>query len=88
MEGCDVHDVAAVLRLYFRELPSPVIPFSFYEPLMEIQRNKSLSREERVESIKRIILEIPPLNLPLLKYLIQFLHNVEEYSYVNRMTVS
>jgi len=88
MDNCDVHDVAAVLRLYFRELPSPVIPFSFYEPLMEIQRNAGLSLEERVNSIKRIILEIPPLNMPLLKYLIQFLQAVEEHSYINRMTVS
>lgn len=88
MASHGIHDVAAVLRIYFRELPDPVIPFSFYEPLMEIQRNATLTIEERIQSIKNIILTIPPTNTALLKYLIGFLQEVEAFSQINKMTVS
>jgi len=84
----DVHDVAAVLRVYFRELPVPVIPFEFYEPLMNVQRNADLSIDDRVQAIKKIIVTLPPTNTALLKYLVRFLQEVEAYSHINKMTVS
>jgi len=88
LEDLAVHDVAAVLRIYFRELPVPVIPFEYYEPLMEIQRDVNLEISVRVQSIKKIMEQLPPTNTALLKYLIQFLQEVEAFSHKNKMTVS
>ena len=31
----DVHTVASLLKLYLRELPEPVVPFTFYESYKE-----------------------------------------------------
>merc|ERR1712137_1209768 len=83
-----IHDIAAVLRIFFREMPEPVIPFEMYEPLMEVQRNADLERNKRVEAIRRIILGLSPSSTALLCYLIGFLQDIEEHSAVNKMTVS
>merc|ERR1712137_915746 len=80
--------IAAVLRIFFREMPEPVIPFEMYEPLMEVQRNADLERNKRVEAIRRIILGLSPSSTALLCYLIGFLQDIEEHSAVNKMTVS
>ena len=74
--------------MYLRELPNPVIPYSFYEPLMEIQRDANLPIVERVNAIQQIVAKIPISNTPLLQYLIRFLQDVEEFSHINKMTVS
>ena len=84
----NVHDVAAVLRVFFREMPEPVIPFEMYEPLMEVQRNVDLPIDSRVRAIKDIILGLSPSNAALLRFLVKFLQDIEEHSNVNKMTVS
>lgn len=83
----DVHDVAAVLRIFFRDLPEPLIPFSLYEPLLSIQRDENLTLDQRLRAIKGIIDKIPPVHSNVLNYLIKFLLDVEEYSDINKMTV-
>lgn len=85
---CNVHDVAAVLRIFFRELPEPVIPFNLYEPLLEVQRNAKIPIDERISLLRDILKNLPEEHLPLLKYLIRFLQDVEEQSEFNKMTVS
>ena len=84
----NVHDVAAVLRIFFREMPEPVIPFDMYEPLLEIQRDASIPLDERIQRIKNVLVNLPPAHVPMLRYLVQFLQDVEEQSEYNKMTVS
>lgn len=83
-----VHDVSAVFRNYFRELPEPLIPFELYEPLMKVQRDSSIPFDDRIKALKQVISKIPPENLPLLKYTINLLRYIEEYSDINKMTSS
>ena len=33
--NCDIHVVCGLLKLYLRELPDPLIPFSFFDPIIE-----------------------------------------------------
>ena len=88
MSPYDVHDVGAVLRVFFRDLPEPVIPFRLYEPLMEIQRDASITLDERSTRIQGILDQMPKPHIPLLRYLIAFLQDIEEQSDANKMTVS
>lgn len=30
-----MHEVATLLKMYFRELPEPVVPTAFYHPMLE-----------------------------------------------------
>jgi hypothetical protein len=36
-EKLDPHTVAGLLRLYFRELPNPLVPFEFYQALVDLE---------------------------------------------------
>ena len=87
LEDHNIHDITAILRIYFQELPEPVIPFDYYETLMEVQRNADLPIEERIARIKDVIDNIPQANSTLLKYIIEYLQKIEEHSTVNKMTV-
>lgn len=50
--------------------------------------DETLEMAVRVERIAEVLQRVPVSNLPLLKYLIQFLRRVEMNSSVNKMTVS
>jgi len=82
------HDVAEVLRGFFRDLPEPVIPFHLYEPLVKIQKDASLQLEDRIEELKSVIIRVPIIRMPLLKHLVKFLQDVEGHSETNKMTVA
>ena len=36
-EKIDGHTVAALLRLYFRELPAPLVPYGQYQELIDLE---------------------------------------------------
>lgn len=83
----DVHTVASLLKMYLRDLPSPLIPISFYDSVMHIiTRELDLFPDESVEKLAKIICTLPPASYNLLHYLCRFLHEVGQRSEVNRMT--
>ncbi len=82
----NTHDTAGVLKLFFRRLPEPLIPFDCYAPLLEkAKTSSSMSPAEFNEAISKIISCIPPSNLTLLRFLMDFLREVTTHSAVNRM---
>lgn len=46
----DVHTVASLLKLYLRELPEPVIPFSKYEDFLTCAQLLAKDEEEVYEA--------------------------------------
>ncbi|XP_071385502.1 rho GTPase-activating protein 24 isoform X2 [Centroberyx affinis] len=83
----DVHTVASLMKLYLRELPEPVIPFSKYEEFLAC--TKLLSKDDGVgmKELRRLVESLPPVNYNLLKYICRFLDEVQSYSGVNKMSV-
>lgn len=83
----DVHSVASLLKSYLRELPSPLIPITFYDPVMHIiTRELDLFPEESVVKLANVISTLPAPYYDLLRYVCRFLHEVGQRSEVNRMT--
>uniref|UniRef100_A0A4W5LLP2 Rho GTPase activating protein 22 n=1 Tax=Hucho hucho TaxID=62062 RepID=A0A4W5LLP2_9TELE len=68
----DVHTVASLLKLYLRELPEPVVPFSKYEDFL---------------SCFLSLINLPPANYNLLKYICKFLDEVQSHAIKNKMSV-
>ncbi|KAI8854525.1 hypothetical protein BC829DRAFT_439219 [Chytridium lagenaria] len=56
-EDTDINVVAGLLKLYFRELPNPLIPFEFYEPI--IKAAKIDDYNERLIQFKNLIQALP-----------------------------
>ncbi|XP_017777488.1 PREDICTED: serine/arginine repetitive matrix protein 1-like isoform X2 [Nicrophorus vespilloides] len=74
-------DVASVLKTFFRELPEPLIPFSFHELFLRCM----LLSEHQIEAVLLSCLLIPMEHLNTLAYFMQFLFRVSEYSPFNKM---
>lgn len=80
----DFHLAAVILKTFLRELKEPLMTFDLFEDIVDFQR---LSKEERAQMVKMVILErLPEDNYILLKYLIQFLAKVQDRSDMNKMT--
>ncbi|XP_018431699.1 PREDICTED: rho GTPase-activating protein 24 isoform X4 [Nanorana parkeri] len=83
----DVHTVASLLKLYLRELPEPVIPYSKYEDFLSCAKQLSKEEESGMAELVKQVKSLPPVNYNLLKYICRFLDEVQSYAGVNKMSV-
>ncbi|CBJ33631.1 conserved unknown protein [Ectocarpus siliculosus] len=79
----DVHEVATLLKMYFRELPEPVVPTAFYYPMLEASV-KDLT--EFVETVRVLVAQLPEINRTCVRLLFAFLLRVSLLSAENLMT--
>ncbi|KAI1902972.1 hypothetical protein AGOR_G00022280 [Albula goreensis] len=83
----DVHTVASLLKLYLRELPEPVVPFSRYQDFLLCGKHILTDRKQGLLELKRLLHELPVANFNLLHYICQFLYEVQSYSSTNKMSI-
>ncbi|KAK7918903.1 hypothetical protein WMY93_010187 [Mugilogobius chulae] len=83
----DVHTVASLLKLYLRELPEPVIPFSKYEDFLTCAQLLAKDEEEGVQELGKQVSNLPLANFNLLKYICKFLDEVQSHCNENKMSV-
>ena len=54
----DIHSISSLLKMYFRELPNPLLTYQLYDPLTEaVQSGEDSTRLMRVHDI---IQQLPP----------------------------
>ncbi|KAK2837681.1 hypothetical protein Q5P01_014893 [Channa striata] len=83
----DVHTVASLLKLYLRELPEPVVPWTQYQDFLDCTNMMDSSRTEGWEKLEKQISLLPRINYNLLSYVCRFLFEVQQHSSVNKMNV-
>ncbi|XP_054662850.1 rho GTPase-activating protein 9 isoform X2 [Grus americana] len=83
-EWSDVHVVTGALKLFFRELPEPLVPYRLFDPFIEAI--KLPDPQEQVERVAELVQRLPPANYATLRYLLAHLCRVMERVDVNRMT--
>ncbi|KAK3524036.1 hypothetical protein QTP70_017549 [Hemibagrus guttatus] len=83
----DVHTVASLLKLYLRELPEPLVPFSRYQEFLICGKKLSSDREQGLLELRNLLHELPVANFKLLKYICQFLNEVQSFSSTNKMSI-
>eukprot|EP01123_Difflugia_compressa_P011285 TRINITY_DN4459_c0_g1_i1.p1 TRINITY_DN4459_c0_g1~~TRINITY_DN4459_c0_g1_i1.p1 ORF type:complete len:462 (+),score=30.44 TRINITY_DN4459_c0_g1_i1:181-1386(+) len=77
-----MHDVTGLLKLYFRELPVPLLTFYLHDKFLSLADSAS----ENITNIKELVDSLPQENYILLRELTIFLHEISTHSSVNRMT--
>uniref|UniRef100_A0A3P9GZ45 Rho GTPase-activating protein 15 n=1 Tax=Oryzias latipes TaxID=8090 RepID=A0A3P9GZ45_ORYLA len=81
----DVHVITGALKLFFRELPEPLFPFSHFDAFISAIRisdyNAKLSR------IYELVKSLPQANHDTMALLFEHLHRLIQYGEDNRMTV-
>ncbi|XP_076854068.1 rho GTPase-activating protein 25 [Brachyhypopomus gauderio] len=83
----DVHTVASLLKLYLRELPEPVIPWSQYQDFLDSTLTLDAATALGKEKLEKQISLLPGVNYNLLSYICRFLFEVQQHSKVNKMSV-
>ncbi|XP_043388742.1 rho GTPase-activating protein 9 isoform X10 [Chelonia mydas] len=83
-EWDDVHVVTGALKLFFRELPEPLVPFALFDAF--VAAVKLPAGAERVQRLAELVQSLPPPNYATLRYILAHLRKVMEYADVNRMT--
>jgi len=79
------HVVANLIKLFFRELPDPLIPFSNYGDFANLANDQSLDVSGKVYALYGLLKKLPDYNFGILKQLIAFLVKVSSYSEYNKM---
>uniref|UniRef100_A0A8C4TE29 Beta-chimaerin n=1 Tax=Erpetoichthys calabaricus TaxID=27687 RepID=A0A8C4TE29_ERPCA len=70
----DINIITGALKLYFRELPIPVITYDAYPKFIEAA--KITNPESRLEAINEALLLLPPAHYETLRYLMTHLKKV------------
>lgn len=53
----DIHGVASLLKMYFRELPNPLCTYQLYDEFVAAVQSPS---EKRLENMRRVVQKLPP----------------------------
>lgn len=87
----DVHTVASLLKLYFRELPDSIIPSRHFQRFMGIALdavdNQEHSDEDYIPRFIQAVNNLDDDNYCILQFLCRHLYKVSEQSHVNKMTL-
>ncbi|KAM4547344.1 rho GTPase-activating protein 24-like [Fundulus diaphanus] len=83
----DVHTVASLLKLYLRQLPEPLVPYSHYQDFLLCGQKLLNDRSVGLEELRHLLHELPVANFNLLNFICQFLNEVQSCSSSNKMNV-
>uniref|UniRef100_H3C826 Rho-GAP domain-containing protein n=1 Tax=Tetraodon nigroviridis TaxID=99883 RepID=H3C826_TETNG len=83
----DVHTVASLLKLYLRELPEPVVPWTQYQDFLDCTSVWDSNNTEALQKLEQQIALLPRTNYDLLSYICRFLFEVQLKATVNKMNV-
>ncbi|KAF9437456.1 hypothetical protein BGZ76_000662 [Entomortierella beljakovae] len=84
MEAIDPNDIATLLKLYLRELPSPLLPAVFLEQFQSV-----ISTDRQVcHSLRGILLRLPRSNYVVLSFLCHHLSRIAGHSDKTKMNIS
>ncbi|XP_066521124.1 rho GTPase-activating protein 15 isoform X2 [Hoplias malabaricus] len=80
----DIHVITGALKLFFRELPEPLVPYGFFHDIVETVKMSDYL--EKVDRMKLLVISMPPPNHDTMRHMFSHLKRVMEHSDSNRMT--
>ncbi|XP_077301574.1 rhoGAP_ARAP and RA_ARAPs domain-containing protein RhoGAP15B [Arctopsyche grandis] len=79
------HDIAAVLKAFFRNLPEPLIPVDFQAPLCRV--SDFADEKKKVDAYQKILSKLQVITRSTLKVIIGHLNFISSFSDENLMNV-
>lgn len=79
----DIHCVGSLCKLYFRELPNPLLTYELYKKFTEAVSR--FPEDEQLARIQNVIQELPPSHYRTLEYLIKHLTHLASFSNMTNM---
>ncbi|XP_039602474.1 rho GTPase-activating protein 15 [Polypterus senegalus] len=81
----DIHVITGALKMFFRELPEPLVPYDLFDDFVESV--KIPDYQERVKRIKWLIDQLPEVNYHTMRFIFRHLRRVMQHQELNRMSV-
>ncbi|XP_034247591.1 GTPase-activating protein CdGAPr isoform X2 [Thrips palmi] len=90
----DIHSVASLLKMYFRELPNPLCTYQLYHQFVGAVQKDGSTREgpdenrdsTRLMLMRDAVQKLPPPHYRTLQYLVKHLSRVAEHGHQTGMT--
>ncbi|GAA5833122.1 hypothetical protein JCM11251_006522 [Rhodosporidiobolus azoricus] len=82
----DINDIAAVCKLWFRELPEPLLTWELYHQFIDVSKIEN-DRLRHIRLHERVN-ELPDPNYATLKFLMGHLDKIAQNEHQNQMSVS
>uniref|UniRef100_A0A669C9R7 Rho GTPase activating protein 32a n=1 Tax=Oreochromis niloticus TaxID=8128 RepID=A0A669C9R7_ORENI len=79
----DIHSVGSLCKLYFRELPNPLLTYQLYDRFSEAV--SAATDEERLVKIHNVIQQLPPPHYRTLEFLMRHLSQLATFSSITNM---
>ncbi|NWH83448.1 RHG31 protein, partial [Aegithalos caudatus] len=79
----DIHCVGSLCKLYFRELPNPLLTYELYKKFTEAVSR--FPEDKQLARIQDVIRELPPSHYRTLEYLIKHLTHLASFSNMTNM---
>ncbi|KAG9265404.1 rho GTPase-activating protein 32 isoform X1 [Astyanax mexicanus] len=79
----DIHSVGSLCKLYFRELPNPLLTYQLYDKFSDAV--SAATDDERLVKIHDVIQQLPPPHYRTLEFLMRHLARMATFSYVTNM---
>ncbi|KAG7314926.1 hypothetical protein KOW79_022229 [Hemibagrus wyckioides] len=79
----DIHCVGSLCKLYFRELPNPLLTYELYQKFTDAVSVKE--EHEQLRNIQRVIKELPTAHFRTLEYLVKHLAHLATLSHQTNM---
>ncbi|XP_063220285.1 GTPase-activating protein CdGAPr isoform X3 [Bacillus rossius redtenbacheri] len=81
----DIHSVASLLKMYFRELPNPLCTYQLYDTFVAAVQS-SQDEAYRLLCMREAVQKLPPPHYRTLEYLVKHLARVAEKGHATGMT--
>ncbi|XP_046689926.1 rho GTPase-activating protein 33 isoform X1 [Silurus meridionalis] len=81
----DIHCVGSLCKLYFRELPNPLLTYQLYDSFADCMGE--MTEDERVVRVHDVIQQLPPPHYRTLEYLIKHLARLATLSEETNMHI-
>ncbi|XP_051962485.1 rho GTPase-activating protein 32 [Xyrauchen texanus] len=79
----DIHSVGSLCKLYFRELPNPLLTYQLYEKFSDAV--SAATDEQRLVKVHDVIQQLPPPHYRTLEFLMRHLSRMGTFSSVTNM---
>lgn len=81
----DIHCVGSLCKLYFRELPNPLLTYQLYDKFADCMGE--MTEDERMVKVHDVIQQLPPPHYRTLEYLIKHLAHLAAFSEETNMHI-
>jgi GTPase-activating protein BEM2 len=81
LEERNVYSLCDLVKLYFRQLPEPLLGYNLYKPVVDLMRDPSMDVSLRVPKLRELLkIHTPKAALIVLKFIMEYLSKVSLFS--------